>query len=79
VPDRDRVRADLGRAGIETGIHYPIPLHEQPAYARLGHQPQDFPVAHRLSRTILSLPMFAEITREQVEYVVKELDRAVRQ
>ena len=78
VPDRDRVQAALKRTGVETGIHYPIPLHEQPAYARLGHRPEDFPVSHRLGPTILSLPMYPELSRAQVEYVVDCLEDAVR-
>lgn len=78
VPDRDRVQAALKRAGVETGIHYPIPLHEQPAYRRFGHKPEDFPVAHRLGPAILSLPLYPELTRPQVEYIVECLKVAVR-
>jgi dTDP-4-amino-4,6-dideoxygalactose transaminase len=77
VPDRDRVQAALKAAGVETGIHYPIPLHEQPAYARLGHKPEDFPISHELGPRILSLPMFPELTDEQIHYVVNTLKRAV--
>jgi dTDP-4-amino-4,6-dideoxygalactose transaminase len=77
VPYRDRVQAALKAAGIETGIHYPIPLHEQPAYARLGHKPEDLPVSHSLGRKILSLPMFPELTDEQICYVVDILKQAV--
>jgi dTDP-4-amino-4,6-dideoxygalactose transaminase len=77
VPNRDAVQAALRRAGVEAGIHYPIPLHEQPAYAHFGHRPEDFPVAHRLGPAILSLPMFPEMTRSQVEYVVDALKSAV--
>ena len=78
VPNRDRVRAALKADGIETGIHYPIPLHEQPAYKRLGHKPQDFPVSHSLGSKILSLPMFPELTRSQIEFVVVRLKVAVQ-
>ena len=77
VPNRDAVQAAMKRAGVETGIHYPIPLHEQPAYARFGYKPEDFPVAHRLGPAILSLPMFPEMTRAQAEYVVDALKSAV--
>jgi dTDP-4-amino-4,6-dideoxygalactose transaminase len=79
VPDRDRVQAQLKAAGIETGIHYPVPLHQQPAYVHLGHKPEDFPVSAGLGPRILSLPMFPEITIEQVEAVVAALQRAVGQ
>ena len=62
---RDTVRERLAAAGVESGIHYPVPLHLQPAYAHLGYRPGDFPVAERLAAEILSLPMFPEITEEQ--------------
>jgi dTDP-4-amino-4,6-dideoxygalactose transaminase len=77
VPERDRVQAALKAAGIETGIHYPIPLHEQPAYARLGHKPEDFPISHALGPCILSLPMYAELTAEQIYYVVETVRNAI--
>ena len=74
IPRREEVRAALSAAGIESGVHYPIPLHEQPAYARLGHLPDAFPVSHRLGPMILSLPMFPEITVAQVDRVVSVLE-----
>jgi dTDP-4-amino-4,6-dideoxygalactose transaminase len=67
--DRDALKVFLGDHGIETGLHYPLPLHRQQAYASLGYKPQDFPVTNALAGRILSLPMFPTITREQVEYV----------
>jgi dTDP-4-amino-4,6-dideoxygalactose transaminase len=79
IPDRDRVQAELKAGGIETGIHYPVPLHQQPAYVHLGHKSEDFPVSAGLGPRILSLPMFPEITIEQVEAVVAALQRAVGQ
>ena len=69
APDRDLMRQLLGERGIETGLHYPVPLHLQSAYAHLGYKPGSFPVTEALSRRILSLPMFPTITREQIEYV----------
>ena len=77
VEERDRVRETLGGDGIESGIHYPVPLHLQPAYAGLGHGRGDFPVSERLAGRILSLPMFPEITDAQIEYVVERLAAAV--
>jgi len=77
VDDRDRVRDELGEAGIQTGIHYPVPLHLQPAYAHLGHGRGDFPVAEALADRLLSLPMFPEIAPEQQERVVATLAKAV--
>jgi dTDP-4-amino-4,6-dideoxygalactose transaminase len=77
VPNRDRVQAALQAEGIGTGIHYPIPLHQQPAYAHLGHKPQDFPTSAGLASKILSLPMFPEITAEQIDVVVATLRTAL--
>jgi dTDP-4-amino-4,6-dideoxygalactose transaminase len=77
VRERDRVRAALAAAGIETGIHYPIPLHQQPAYAHLGYKPQDFPVSTALGPSILSLPMFPEISNSQIHEVVDAVYRAI--
>jgi len=77
VSNRDRVQAALKAAGIETGIHYPIPLHEQPAYAHLRYKPRDFPVTHALAPRLLSLPMYPELTDEQIHYVADTLKQAV--
>jgi dTDP-4-amino-4,6-dideoxygalactose transaminase len=77
VPDRERVQSALKAEGIETGIHYPIPLHQQPAYAYLGCQSEDFPISATLGPKILSLPMFPEITEAQIQTVVKVLREAV--
>ena len=74
---RDTVRQRLAEAGVESGIHYPVPLHLQPAYAHLGHRPGDFPVAERLAAEILSLPMFPEITDEQQDHVASALAAAL--
>ena len=71
------MRAKLQEDGIETGIHYAVPLHLQPAYAGLGYGEGDFPVAERLTGRILSLPMFPGLTDEQIEYVVERLEVAV--
>ncbi|MGK9230659.1 DegT/DnrJ/EryC1/StrS family aminotransferase [Inquilinus limosus] len=78
VPDRDRVRAALAAAGIETGIHYPRPVHLQPAYADLGYRRGDFPIAERVSGRTLSLPMFAELTEQQVDEVCDVTRQAIR-
>ena len=62
---RDSTRAALQAAEIQTGVHYPIPVHLQPAYADLGHAPGDFPVSERVAAEVLSLPLFPEMTTEQ--------------
>jgi dTDP-4-amino-4,6-dideoxygalactose transaminase len=77
VDDRDRVGDELGETGVQTGIHYPVPLHLQPAYAHLGHGRGDFPVAEALADRILSLPMFPEMAPEQQERVAATLAQAV--
>ena len=77
VEGRDGVRERLAERGVESGIHYPVPLHLQPAYARLGYAQGDFPVSERRAARILSLPMFPEITREQRAYVLASLAEAV--
>jgi len=69
VPHRDVVRARLADAGVETGVHYPLPLHLQPAYRDLGYTEGDFPVAERLAGEVLSLPVFPELTQRQIEIV----------
>ena len=66
---RDELRAHLDAAGIETGIHYPTPIHLQPAYADLGHRVGDFPCTERLAATMLSLPMYAELQAPQITHV----------
>lgn len=77
LDDRDAVRAALDAAGVGTGIHYPVPVHLQPAYAHLGYKTGACPVAECLAGRILSLPMFPEITDQQVDYVVEQLAKAV--
>jgi dTDP-4-amino-4,6-dideoxygalactose transaminase len=67
--DRDGLQQSLTAADIQTGIHYPIPIHLQPAYAFLGHKAGDFPESERQAGRILSFPMFPELTSEQIEEV----------
>ena len=69
ISNRDEVQKKLKEKGIETGIHYPIPLHIQPAYQFLEHEPGDFPVSEQVAATTLSLPMFPAMTDEQVKHV----------
>ena len=73
VAERDRVMAALAAQGIQSGIHYPVPIHLQPAYRELGIPVGAFPRTEAAAATILSLPMFPEITRTQVERVVGAL------
>ena len=77
VQNRDRVLKELHAAGIGAGIHYPVPIHLTRAFATLGYVEGDFPVAERAARTIISLPIFPEITAEQQERVVSALIAAL--
>lgn len=78
VRDRDRVRESLASRGVMTGIHYPIPLHLQPAYRYLGHKEGDFPVSEQAAREVLSLPMDPEMTDASAARVLQALDEALR-
>ena len=69
VDDREGLQKYLGEKGIGTGLHYPVPLHLQKAYASQGYKEGDFPVTESVASRLLSLPMFAELKREQIEYV----------
>lgn len=77
VPDRDSTQAALKAAGIATGVHYPIALPLLAAYRYLGHSVEDFPMANRYATEILSLPIFPEMTDEQVGYVCDVLRCAI--
>lgn len=69
--DRDALQNALNDAGIQTGIHYPVPIHLQPAYAFLGYSRGSFPEAEQQAARVLSLPMFAELTGEQINRVAE--------
>jgi dTDP-4-amino-4,6-dideoxygalactose transaminase len=74
--DRDGLQKSLQGAGVQTGLHYPIPVHCQPAYADLGYKAGDFPQSEAAAREVLSLPMFAELTSSQVEAVAAAVGEA---
>jgi dTDP-4-amino-4,6-dideoxygalactose transaminase len=67
--DREALRNHLAERGIETGLHYPIPLHQQEAYASLGYRTGDFPVTEQATQRILSLPMYPDMSLEAADYV----------
>jgi dTDP-4-amino-4,6-dideoxygalactose transaminase len=67
---RDALQQHLTAKGIGCGLHYPVPLHLQEAYANLGYRQGEFPVTEQVASRGLSLPMFAELTDEQIDYVV---------
>lgn len=73
VPRRDELQAYLKEKSIFTGIHYPVPNHLQPAMNSLGYKPGDFPVTEQAVTEILSLPMFAELTDDEITEVVAQI------
>lgn len=76
VKDRDRVRQQLTARGIETGIHYPVPVHRQPAYRHLGLPEGTLPVTERVATSILSLPIYPELTTAQIDEVARAVETA---
>jgi dTDP-4-amino-4,6-dideoxygalactose transaminase len=76
---RDRVQQKLASLGISTGAYYPTPLHLQPVFADYGHAPGSFPVAEKASSEVLSLPLFPELTNQQIERVVESLTKAMKE
>lgn len=79
VPQRDAFMKALGARGIGTAIHYPVPIHLQEAYASLGLKRGSFPISERCAEEIVSLPMFPELSEQQVETVIKEVKAAAGQ
>jgi len=77
IGNRDMVRKRLSKKGIETGVHYPVPVHLQEAYSFMGHRRGDFPVVEGNAGRILSLPMFPELTEEQIQYIRSALIEVV--
>jgi dTDP-4-amino-4,6-dideoxygalactose transaminase len=73
TPKRDELQTYLKEHGIFTGIHYPIPIHLQKACATLGYKQGDFPVTEEVTPRILSLPMFAELQDNEIEYVASTI------
>jgi dTDP-4-amino-4,6-dideoxygalactose transaminase len=75
--ERDRIRQELQSRGIHTGLHYPVPVHLQPAYKSLGHAPGEFPVAERVASECLTLPLFPEMTVSQQDRVIEAVAEIV--
>ncbi len=73
TPRRDELLAHLRSQGIAAGIHYPIPVHLQPAYRELGYRPGDLPVTEAVAETCLSLPLYPEMTQAQQDRVVEAI------
>lgn len=73
VSNRDQLQSYLKEQGVFTGIHYPVPIHLQQAVANLGYTKGSLPVTERITSEILSLPMYAELTDDQIGYVVSNI------
>jgi dTDP-4-amino-4,6-dideoxygalactose transaminase len=73
--DREGLHRALEAEGIQSGLHYPIPVHLQKAHEDLGYRPGDFPVSEAAARTVLSLPIYPEMTAKQVEQVVAAVEQ----
>lgn len=78
-PERDRLQNDLKAHGIGTLIHYPIPIHLQPAYQDLGYQPGSLPVTERVGREILSLPLYVGLRDEDVQTVARVIVASLKE
>jgi dTDP-4-amino-4,6-dideoxygalactose transaminase len=70
---RRELQSKLANHGVATGIHYPVPIHLQPAYRELGYKKGDFPVTEQYAEQILSLPMYAELDPNAITTVCKLL------
>lgn len=77
VADRDALYENLREEGIQTGIHYPVPVHLQPAHADLGYRRGEFPQSEEAASQVLSLPMFPELAESEVEHVASTLQRLI--
>lgn len=77
VESRDEVREKLTEAGVASGLHYPIPVHLQKAYANLGYKKGDLPVSEALGDNGLSLPMYPELTEDHLQAVSSALHEAI--
>jgi dTDP-4-amino-4,6-dideoxygalactose transaminase len=77
VANRDALMAKLGERGVATGIHYPVPVHLTKAYESLGLRKGSFPISEACGDEFMSLPMYPELTEDQVSYVVESVKAEV--
>lgn len=75
VSNRDRIQAELKKAGIPTAVHYPIPMHLQECFSYLGHKEGDFPIAEKCAKEVMSLPMNPYLETKELEYIANQLNR----
>ena len=79
LANRDAILKQMGERGVSCGIHYPVPVHLQNAYANLGHKRGDFPISEACADSYLSLPMYPELTDQQIETVATEFKACLAQ
>ena len=77
VPERGRLQKLLAEQGIQTGIHYPVPVHLQPAYSNPSYKAGDFPNSESAAAEVLSLPLYAEMKTTSIEYVCRNIKEIV--
>jgi dTDP-4-amino-4,6-dideoxygalactose transaminase len=77
VARRDAMFGHLKSKGIDAGIHYPLPVHRQPAYLKQGYGEVSLPVTEQVADEVISLPMYPELTREQIEFVAHTVKEAL--
>ena len=77
VKNRDEVVKRLAELGVPTAIHYPKPIHEQPCFHDLGYLKNDFPISSHMAGEIVSLPMSAFLTDEQIYYIVESVKKSL--
>ena len=73
VPQRDVFKEALQEQGVGSMIYYPVSLHQQKAFAHLGYDDSEFPVTRKAQEEVLSLPMFPELTNEQVDEICEKV------
>ena len=71
---RDEINKKLNKGGIGTGIHYPIPINEQPFYKKMGYSGNETPIAREISKKVLSLPIHPSVTKENLNYIAEKLN-----
>jgi dTDP-4-amino-4,6-dideoxygalactose transaminase len=75
---RDEVLASLKKKGVDAGIHYPVPLHRQPAFLKKGYGDVSLPITEQAAREVLSLPMYAELTSDQISYIAEAVKETIQ-
>jgi len=79
LKNRDNVRIRLAEMGVVTGMHYVPPLHLQPVYKRLGYGPNSLPVTEKVSSELCTLPIYPQLSGEQVKWVAKALEKSIQE